>query len=68
VHGHGLVVTDPGCSVEGLSRIVRRSVVARAYREATGRPTAVFGSAGKAKASVLFLVCGEWVACVQATH
>jgi hypothetical protein len=52
VHGHVLIVTDPGCSVEGLSILVRRSVVARAYREATGRPTAVFGSAGKAKASV----------------
>ena len=52
VHGHVLIVTDPGCSVEGLSVLVRRSVVARAYREATGRPTAVFGSAGKAKASV----------------
>ena len=68
VHGHVLVVTDPGCSVEGLSMIVRRSVVARAYKEATGRPTAVFGLAGRAKASVLFLVCGEWVARVQATH
>ena len=68
VHGHVLVVTDPGCSVEGLSMIVRRSVVARAYREATGRPTVVFGLVGKAKASVLFLVCGEWVVRVQATH
>ena len=28
VHGHVLIVTDPGCSVEGLSMLVRRSVVA----------------------------------------
>ena len=68
VHGHVLIITDPGCSAEGLHMMVRRSVVARTYREATDRPTAVFGPAGKAKASVLFLNCGKWVARVQATH
>ena len=68
VRGHVLIITDPGCSVEGLSMLVRRSAVACAYQEATGRQTAVFGLAGKAKASVIFLVCGEWVARVQATH
>ena len=46
VHGHVLVITDPECSVAGLSTMVRRSVVARAYREATGRIRVSAGDQG----------------------